>query len=85
MLMRVVLLVAAALSVAGVARAETRCTSRPAVGGGVLTSCHEAGSAVPPEQYRSREAVGGGSITVGGGRTCTSRPATGGGTTTVCR
>jgi hypothetical protein len=87
MVMTRILVLAAALLVAGVgtARAEAQCTGRPAVGGGAVTSCREVGSAVPPVQYRTRAAVGGGTITTGGGRTCITRPATGGGTATTCR
>lgn len=61
------------------------CVSRPAVGGGTITSCRPpAGSAAPPAQWRERPAVGGGSIASGGGRSCYSRPAVGGGTITTC-
>jgi hypothetical protein len=77
--------VVAVLLVAGVAAAETQCTTRPAVGGGTVTTCHESGSAAPARQYVTRPAVGGGTITTGGGRTCTSRPAVGGGVVTSCR
>jgi hypothetical protein len=63
----------------------TRCTTRPAVGGGAITSCHKAGSAAPAVQFRTREAVGGGTITTGAGRVCVSRPAVGGVVATTCR
>jgi hypothetical protein len=67
------------------AYAEQRCESRPAVGGGAITTCREAGSGAPPQQYRTRQGVGGTSITTGGGRTCTTRPGVGGRMLTTCR
>jgi hypothetical protein len=76
------ILLAAALSVA---LAGDRCESRPAVGGGVLTSCREPGRSAAPQQYVTRPAVGGGTVTTGGGRTCTTRKAVGGGEVTACR
>jgi hypothetical protein len=42
------------------ARAETQCTTRPAVGGGSITTCHEAGAGAPAREYRTRPAIGGG-------------------------
>jgi hypothetical protein len=85
MVVALLLVLSVALLPSGMARAETRCVSRPATGGGILTSCHEVGGGAPVQQYWTRAAVGGGSITVGSGRTCTSRPAVGGGTLTTCR
>jgi hypothetical protein len=73
------------LLAAGAASAETRCTTRPATGGGTITSCHETGTAAPAVQFRTREATGGGTITTGAGRACVSRPAVGGGVVTSCR
>ena len=46
-----VVLAAAALLPAGLAQAETRCESRPATGGGTLTSCREVGGAGPAQQW----------------------------------
>jgi hypothetical protein len=75
----------AALLTADAANAETRCESRPAVGGGTLTTCREVGTGAPAREFRTREAVGGGTVTTGAGRTCTTRPAVGGGMVTSCR
>jgi hypothetical protein len=64
--------------------AET-CTTRPAVGGGSITTCTD-GNGGPPQQYRTRPGVGGTSITSGpNGRTCTTREGVGGRTVTTCR
>jgi hypothetical protein len=79
------LVLAAALAGASGAQAETRCESRPAVGGGTLTVCREAGTSAPAQEYLTRPAVGGGTITTGAGRTCSTRPAVGGGVVTSCR
>jgi hypothetical protein len=76
---------AAALLAAASANAETRCESRPAVGGGTITTCRETGTGAPAQEYRTRPAVGGGTITTGAGTTCNTRPATGGGMVTTCR
>jgi hypothetical protein len=84
LMLRWVVLTVASLA-AGVAHAETRCDTRPAVGGGVLTSCREAGSAAPAREYVTRPATGGGTITTGGGRTCTTREGVGGRLVTSCR
>jgi hypothetical protein len=75
----------AALLTAEAANAETRCESRPAVGGGTLTTCREIGTGAPAQEFRTRPAAGGGTITTGGGRTCNTRPAVGGGPRTTCR
>jgi hypothetical protein len=75
----------AALLAADAAHAETQCASRPAVGGGTITTCREQGTGAPAREFRTRPAVGGGTITTGGGKSCTTRPALGGGVVTSCR
>lgn len=82
---RALILAALLAGASGANAATTQCTTRPAVGGGTITTCRGVRGELAQQPFRTRPAVGGGVITTGGGRTCTTRRATGGGTATTCR
>jgi hypothetical protein len=79
-----IILVAWLAGASGANAAMTECTTRPAAGGGSITTCRGVRGDLA-QQYRTRPAIGGGTITTGGRRTCITRRATGGGTATTCR
>jgi hypothetical protein len=72
------------LLLAGGAQAETQCATRPAVGGGTITTCREVGRR-PGAGIPDATAIGGGTTTTGAGRVCRTRSAVGGGAVTSCR